>query len=110
MEIVNTDKIQLQSLKNFLAELGYSWFSIDKVFYSPFETNKARTTVSLRSAVLAHNGSFNEIHGKVLNQRVCLVTSLMSGGKLLTQQRLSTLYIFSNARRRGITSRLRNIL
>lgn len=63
-KIVNTDKIQLQSVKNFLAELGYSWFSIDKVFYSPFETNKARTTVSLRSAVLAHNGSFNEIHGR----------------------------------------------
>ena len=63
-EIVDTSKLQLQSVKNFLSELGYSYFSVDKVFYSPYETNKARTTVSLRSAVLAHNGSFNEIHGR----------------------------------------------
>lgn len=63
-KIVNTDKIQLQSLKNYMQELGYSWFNIDKVFYSPYETNKARTTVSLRGAVLAHNGHFNEIHGR----------------------------------------------
>lgn len=63
-KIVNTDKIQLQSLKNFLAELGYSYFNVDKVFYSPFETNKARTTISLHNAILAHNGYYNEIHGK----------------------------------------------
>ena len=63
-KIVNTDKIQLQSLKNYMHELGYSWFNVDKVFYSPFQTNKARVTVSLRSAVLAHNGYYNEIHGK----------------------------------------------
>ena len=63
-EIVDTSKLQLQSVKNFLSELRYSYFSVDKVFYSPYETDKARTTVSLRSAVLAHNGYFNEIHGR----------------------------------------------
>lgn len=63
-KIVDTSKLQLQSLKNFMRELGYSWFNVDKVFYSPYQTNKARVIVSLRNAVLAHNGYFNETHGR----------------------------------------------
>lgn len=42
-KIVNTEKIQLQSLKNYMQslknymqEIGYSYFNVDKVFYSPF--------------------------------------------------------------------------
>lgn len=63
-KIVHTSKLQLQSVKNFLTELGYSWFNVDKVFYSPFDINNARVTISLRNAILAHNGYYNEIHGK----------------------------------------------
>lgn len=66
-KVINTEKIQLQSLKNFMHELGYSWFNVDKVFYSPFQTNKARVTVSLRNAVLLHNGHYFEWHGKIFN-------------------------------------------
>lgn len=63
-KIVNTDKIQLRSLINYMHELGYMWFNVDKVFYSSYETNKSRATISLRNAVLAHNGYHDEIHGR----------------------------------------------
>lgn len=63
-KIVDTSKIQLQSIKNYMQELGYSWFNVDKVFYSPYGTNRARSTVSLGKAQMAHNGYYNEIHGK----------------------------------------------
>ena len=63
-KIVDTSKLQLQSIKNFLTELGYSYFNVDRGFYSPFETNKGRSWISLRTAQLAHNGFFNEIRGR----------------------------------------------
>lgn len=63
-KIVDTSKIQLQSIKNFLAELGYSWFNVDNGFCSSYETNKGRNWISLKSAQLAHNGYFNECHGR----------------------------------------------
>ena len=63
-KIVNTDKIQLQSLKNYMQELGYSYFGVDRIFYSPFETNKARSTISLKTAQLLHNGNLMDWHGK----------------------------------------------
>ena len=63
-KIVDTSKIQLQSLKNYMQELGYSYFGVDRVFYSPFETNKGRSTVSLKTAQLLHNGNLMDWHGK----------------------------------------------
>lgn len=63
-KIVDTSKIQLQSIKNFLAELGYSWFNVDNGFYSAYETNKGRNWISLKTAQLLHNGNLMDWHGK----------------------------------------------
>lgn len=63
-KIVDTSKIQLQSLKNFLAELEYSWFNVDNGFYSAYETNKGRNWISLKTAQLLHNGNLMDWHGK----------------------------------------------
>lgn len=64
VEMKDTSKIQLASVKNFLSELGYSWFNIDRGFYSSFETNKGRSWISLNTAVKVHNGFYNERHGR----------------------------------------------
>lgn len=61
---IETSKLQLQSIKNYMSELGYSWFNVDRGFYSPFKTNKGRSWISLRTAQLAHNHFFDEIHGR----------------------------------------------
>ena len=63
-KIVDTSKLQLQSIKNYMQEIGYSYFGVDHVFYSPFETDKARSTLSLRTAQLLHNGNLMDWHGK----------------------------------------------
>ena len=63
-KIVDTSKIQLQSIKNFLAELDYSWFNVDHGFYSSYETNKGRNWISLKTAQLLHNGNLMDWHGK----------------------------------------------
>lgn len=63
-KIVDTSKLQLQSLKNFLAELGYSWFNVDNGFCSSYETNKGRNWISLKTAQLLHNGNLMDWHGK----------------------------------------------
>lgn len=54
-EIVDTSKIQLASLKNFLSALGYQYYAIDKVFVSDLWTNRSRKVISFRTAVLVHN-------------------------------------------------------
>lgn len=61
-EIVDTSKIQLASLKNFLSALGYQYYAIDKVFVSDLWSNRSRKVISFRTAVFAHNGTFSEIH------------------------------------------------
>ena len=63
-KIVDTSKLQLQSVKNFLSELGYTYLSKDCAFYCPYPSAKARSWISLSTAVLTHNGHFNEIHGR----------------------------------------------
>lgn len=63
-EIINTSKIQLASLKNFMSALCYQYYAIDKVFVSDLWTNRSRKVISFRTAVLAHNGMFTETHGR----------------------------------------------
>jgi hypothetical protein len=62
-EIVETSKVQLASLKNFMTVIGYQYYSIDKVFVSDLWTNRSRKVLSFRTAVLAHNGYFTDWHG-----------------------------------------------
>lgn len=66
-KIIDTSKLQLQSIKNFLSELGYTYLSKDHVFYCPYPSAKARSWISLRTAVLLHNGHYFEWHGRVFN-------------------------------------------
>lgn len=63
-EIVDTSKLQLASLKNFMAGLGYQYYAIDKVFISDLWSNRSRVNVGFNTAVLAHNGHFTETHGR----------------------------------------------
>ena len=63
-DIQNTARIQIQSVINFLQELGYTFYPNEKVFESvSYETNKARKVVSFNTAVRLHNGGFTEWHG-----------------------------------------------
>ena len=67
-QIQNTTRIQIQSVINFLQELGYTYFPNDGVFESIcYETNKANKTISFATAVRLHNGSLMECHGKYFN-------------------------------------------
>ncbi|MGL5012954.1 MAG: DUF7390 domain-containing protein [Bacteroidales bacterium] len=63
VDIVDTSKVQLASLKNFLSALGYQYYAIDRVFVSDLWTNRSRKVISFRTAVLAHNGAFTDWHG-----------------------------------------------
>lgn len=63
-EIIETSKIQLASLKNFMSVLGYQYYAIDKVFISDLWINRSRVAVGFNTAVLAHNGMFTETHGR----------------------------------------------
>ena len=62
-EIVDTSKIQLDSLKNFMAAIGYQYYGVDRVFVSDMWSNRSRVNISFRTAVLAHNGHFTDWHG-----------------------------------------------
>lgn len=63
-EIVDTSKVQLVSLKNYMSVLGYQYYAIDKVFISDMWSNRSRVNVGFNTAVLAHNGMFTETHGR----------------------------------------------
>ena len=66
--IQNTTRIQIQSVINFLQELGYTYFPNDGVFESiGYETNKANKTISFATGVRLHNGCLMECHGKYFN-------------------------------------------
>lgn len=63
-EIIETSKIQLASLKNYMSILGYQYYGVDKVFISDLWSNRSRVNVGFNTAVLAHNGIFTETHGR----------------------------------------------
>ena len=57
--IQNTTRIQIQSVINFLQELGYTYFPNDGVFESiGYGNNKANKTISFATAVRLHNGKY----------------------------------------------------
>ena len=67
-QIQNTARIQIQSVINFLQELGYTFYPNEKVFESvAYETNKANKVISFATAVRLHNGYYTEWHGKYFN-------------------------------------------
>jgi hypothetical protein len=60
---VNTKVLQLQSVINFMHELAYEYLPVSGVFQSEAWVNRGRKEVSLRVAILLHNGHYNDNHG-----------------------------------------------
>lgn len=67
-KIIDSSKLQLASLKAFMEKLGYSWFNIDRAFYSPLYTNRSRTWISFNTATRLHNLSYIDWHGKLFRE------------------------------------------
>ena len=66
-EIIDTYKLQFKSLTEFMQGLGYAYEG--RLFGSPHFVsydyeNKARKSISLRTATLLHNGAYTDWHGK----------------------------------------------
>jgi len=67
-QIQNTARIQIQSVINFMQELGFTFYPNEKVFESvAYETNKANKVISFNTAIRLHNGYYTEWHGKYFN-------------------------------------------
>lgn len=66
-EIIDTYKLQFKSLTEFMQGLGYRYEG--RVFGSPHFVsddyeNKARKSISVRTATLLHNGAYTDSHGR----------------------------------------------
>lgn len=66
-EIIDTYKLQFKSLSEFMQGLGYKYEG--RLFGSPHFVsddyeNKARKSVSVRTATLLHNGAYSDSHGR----------------------------------------------
>jgi hypothetical protein len=59
----NTTQLQLASVRDFMSELQYDWCEPTKSFISLHPVNKGRVVLSLRTAVLLHNGNYYDWHG-----------------------------------------------
>ena len=55
MDTTNTKVLQMQSVINFMHELGYQYLPVSHVFQSDAWVNRGRKEVSLRVAILLHN-------------------------------------------------------
>lgn len=60
----DTSILQMQSVINYMNELGYFYFAPTWGFGSGWSYNKGREWVSLNTAILLHNGFYTECHGK----------------------------------------------
>ena len=60
----NTSILQMQSVINYMAVIGYSYFAPTRSFGSGWSYNKGREWVSLDTAILLHNNFYTECHGK----------------------------------------------
>ena len=60
---LDTKKLQLASVIQFMAELKYEWMACSKCFESSHTINKGRSILSLTTAIAIHNGLYNERHG-----------------------------------------------
>lgn len=66
-EIIDTYKLQFKSLSEFMQGLGYTYQG--RILGSPHFVshdyeNKARRSISLRTATLLHNGAYADSHGR----------------------------------------------
>jgi hypothetical protein len=59
----NTTQLQLASVRDFMSELQYDWCEPTKSFISLHPVNKGRVVLSLRTAVLLHNGNYHDWGG-----------------------------------------------
>ena len=64
MDTTNTKVLQLQSVINFMHELGYQYLPVSHVFQSEAWVNRGRKEVSLRNAILLHNMHYLDNWGK----------------------------------------------
>ena len=63
-QIQNTALIQIQSVINFMQELGFTFYPNEKVFESvAYETNKANKVISFNTAIRLHNNIFTGWNG-----------------------------------------------
>ena len=60
---VDTSGIQLSSVVLFMEQLAYTYLPPTKSFISLHPVNRGRVVVSLRSAVLLHNGNYYDWGG-----------------------------------------------
>ena len=60
----DTSILQMQSVINYMNEIGYSYFAPTRSFGSGWSYNKGREWLSLNTATLLHNGFYTECHGK----------------------------------------------
>ena len=68
MDTINTKVLQLQSVINFMHELGYEYFPVSHVFQSEAWVNRGRREVSLSTAIKLHNGAYDEIHQRYFKE------------------------------------------
>ena len=66
-EIIDTYKLQFKSLTEFMRALNYEYEG--RLFGSPHFVsddyeNKARKSISVRTATLLHNGAYTDSHGR----------------------------------------------
>src|SRR5690606_21182881 len=59
MDTINTKVLQLQSVINFMHELGYEYFPVSHVFQSEAWVNRGRKEVSLSMAIKLHNDHYS---------------------------------------------------
>jgi hypothetical protein len=64
MDTTNTKVLQLQSVINFLGELGYEYLPVSHVFQSEAWVNRGRKELSLQVAILLHNMYYLDNWGK----------------------------------------------
>jgi|SRR5690554_2195077 len=68
MSTVNTKVLQLQSVINYMSELGYEYLPASAVFQSELWSNRGRQEIRLSTAIKLHNGEYNEIHGNCFKE------------------------------------------
>lgn len=69
-EIIDTYNLQFKSLSEFMKSLGYSYEGRlfgSTHFVSYDYDNKARKSISVRTATLLHNGAYTDSHGRGFN-------------------------------------------
>ena len=64
---MDTLKLQLASVIQFMEQLQYEWMACSKCFESSHPVNKGRSILSLTTGILLHNNFYTEWHGNYLD-------------------------------------------